>query len=449
MFTFPENWSAMTPEAKREARFRSWMAAPIEFANPEAEANYKKRTQMIKDVIQLRIPERVPILPWTGVYPAHYAGITVQEAMYDYDKLGAAWKKYNADFQFDCLVTTGLIGPGKVFDILDYKQYNWPGHGTPPDTSYQCVEDEYMYAGEYDALINDPSGYFMRTFLPRIFGSLGPWSMLAPFTDLIELPFIGLSLIPMGTPPVQQALKSFMEAGQATLEWIGASGAIDGEIVATWGLPGNIGGISKAPFDILGDTLRGTRAIMLDMYRRPAKLLEAMERLVPVAIEMGVRFATASNNPMVFIPLHKGADGFMSNRDFEKFYWPTLKAVVLGLIAEGTVPYLFVEGGYNQRLDIITDPDIPAGSTAWLFDQSEMKEVKKRFTGWACFGGNVPGSLLKAGQPHEVEAYVKKLIDECAGDGGYILCNGAVMDDATPENVRAFAETGKTYGVYS
>jgi uroporphyrinogen-III decarboxylase len=173
-----------------------------------------------------------------------------------------------------------------------------------------------------------------------------------------------------------------------------------------------------------------------------------MERIVPIAVEMGVRYATASDTPMVFIPLHKGADGFMSNKDFEKFYWPTLKAVMLGLINEGTVPYLFVEGGYNQRLDIITDPDIPAGHTIWLFDHTDMKEVKKRLSGWACFGGNVPGSMLKAGKPEEVEDYVKGLIDGVAQDGGYILANGAVLDDATPENLHALIDTGKKYGVY-
>jgi uroporphyrinogen-III decarboxylase len=173
-----------------------------------------------------------------------------------------------------------------------------------------------------------------------------------------------------------------------------------------------------------------------------------MERIVPIAVEMGIRYATVSDTPMVFIPLHKGADGFMSNKDFEKFYWPTLKAVLLGLINEGTVPYLFVEGGYNQRLDLITDPDIPAGHTIWLFDHTDMKEVKKKLGGWACFGGNVPGSLMKAGTPPEVENYVKKLIDEVAQDGSYILANGAVLDDSTPENLHALIDTGKAYGVY-
>jgi uroporphyrinogen-III decarboxylase len=161
-----------------------------------------------------------------------------------------------------------------------------------------------------------------------------------------------------------------------------------------------------------------------------------------------VRSASTNHNPVAFIPLHKGADGFMSNKDFETFYWPTLKAVVLGLIAEGVVPYLFVEGGYNQRLDIIADPDIPAGTTIWIFDQSDMREVKKRFTGWACFGGNVPVSLLKAATPQEVSDYVKRLIDEVGQDGGYILSTGAVLDDAEAENLHAMIDTGKEYGKY-
>ncbi len=448
MFVAPENWNKLSLKERQEARIQSWAGANIPFASPEAEQGYRQRAQMIKDVIQLKKPERIPIIPWWGVYPAHYAGITVQEAMYDYDKLGKAWKKFNADFMPDGLVSAALIGPGKVFDMLDYKIYRWPGHGTPPDTSYQCVEGEYMASDDYDAFITDPSNYFMRRYLPNVLGALSPWQLLGPWTDIIEFPFVGMGLIPVGIPDVQAAFKTFLEAGQVVMEWIMAVGEIEGASVAGLGLPSSIGGFTKAPFDTLGDTLRGTRGIMLDMYRQPDKLLAALDRLVPIAIEMGVRNGTANNNPLIFMPLHKGADGFMSNKDFEKFYWPSLKAVILGLIEAGLVPYLFVEGGYNQRLDIIADPDIPAGHTVWMFDQTDMKEVKRKLGGWACFGGNVPGSLLKAGTPNEVANYVKKLIDDVAGDGGYILANGAVLDDSTPENVHALINTGKQYGVY-
>jgi uroporphyrinogen-III decarboxylase len=441
------NWSKLSPTEKLEKRFAEWLAPQgLQFASPEAEHAYKDRIRMVKDVVQLKKPARVPVCPSVGFYPFAYAGVTAQEAMYDYDKLGFALKKFHADFQPDSLSVSPIYGPGKVFEMLDYKLYRWPGHGVPATIPYQCVEAEYMHADEYDHFIRDPSDFFMRAYLPRVFGALDPWKMLAPFTDILELPFLGGFMVPVGIPPVQESFKKLLEAGQASMDWIQACLAIDGEAMSTLGIPPLIGGFTKAPFDTLGDTLRGTRAIMLDMFRQPEKLLAALERLVPIAIEMGVRSSTTNNHPVAFIPLHKGADGFMSNKDFETFYWPTLKAVILGLIEAGVVPYLFVEGGYNQRLDIIADADIPAGTTIWIFDQTDMKEVKKRFTGWACFGGNVPVSLLKAGTPHQVEAHVKGLIDDVAQDGGYILSTGAVLDDAQAENLHAMIETGKEYG---
>ena len=79
-------------------------------------------------------------------------------------------------------------------------------------------------------------------------------------------------------------------------------------------MPGFAGGATKAPYDILGDTLRGTRGLMLDKFRRPEKVLEACERLVPLAIDWGVRACDINKHPIVFIPLHKGADGFLSTR---------------------------------------------------------------------------------------------------------------------------------------
>jgi uroporphyrinogen-III decarboxylase len=138
----------------------------------------------------------------------------------------------------------------------------------------------------------------------------------------------------------------------------------------------------------------------------------------------------------------------MSDANFKTFYWPTLKALIVGLIEQGCVPYLFVEGGYNHRLDVIADSGIPPGKTIWMFDQTDMRAVKKKFGSWACFGGNVPVSLLKAGTPQEVRDYVKRLIDECAPDGGFILSTGAVVDDARAENLHALIDAGKEFGVY-
>ena len=134
-------------------------------------------------------------------------------------------------------------------------------------------------------------------------------------------------------------LKKLAEAGDAAMEWLQAAMAADGRVMATLGIPQTAGGATKAPYDILGDTMRGTRGLMLDKFRQPENVKAAMERLVPQAIDWAVRSNNMTGNPIVFIPIHKGADGFMSDADFEELYWPTFKAVLLGLIEEGLVPW--------------------------------------------------------------------------------------------------------------
>jgi len=439
----------LTREQKFEARFAEWAAQPIQFATLEAEAAYKERVQMWKDVIRLKKPVRVPFLMLPGIHPFLHAGITTEEGMYDYEKMSAAFKKYNEEFRTDTVVSCGMVGSGPLFDILDYKLYQWPGRGVAPTASYQALEGEFMKDDEYDLLINDPTDFFMRYYLPRVFNALAGWATLGPLTDITELPFTGPYMIGAGLPPAVKAWETMLEAGREALKWASFVGATDGYSIATFGLPAFIGGACKAPFDTLGDTLRGTRAIMLDKFRQPKKVLAAMERLVPLAIASGVRQATAAKVPFIFIPLHKGADGFMSDKDFKTFYWPTLKAVIIGLINEGIVPYLFVEGGYNQRIEVIAqDPDIPVGSTLWIFDKTDMNEVKRLWGGWACFGGNVPASLLSTGSAKDVRAYCERLIDAVARDGGFVLAPGAVVDHCTAENMHAMIDTCHEYGIY-
>ena len=257
--------------------------------------------------------------------------------------------------------------------------------------------------------------------------------------------FSAVNFIPFGMPDVQEALQALMEAGNEAVKWIGYVGTHDKEVTAA-GFPAFFGGGTKAPFDIIGDTLRGTRGMMMDIFRRPEKILEAVEALTPIAIKMGATAARNNGNPIVFMPLHKGADGFMSDEQFRRLYWPSLKEVMLGLVEQGCVPFLYAEGGYNSRLEVIKE--FPAGKVLWGFDQTDMSKVKENLGGVACVGGNMPIDLLSVGKAEQVREYAKKLIETVGGDGGYIMMSGAVIDEAKPENVKAMIEATKEYGVY-
>ncbi len=441
-----ENWAKLPSEVKLESMFDSWATKQkINFISPDAEKAYRERVARIKDVVQLKVPDRVPIYSNIGFFPAYYAGISPEEAMYDYDKLIPAWREYILDLQPDVHGGSAIPGPGKAFEILDYKLYLWPGHGTPSDTPYQCIEAEYMKADEYDALIQDPSDFLFRIFLPRIFGALEPFKKFDTLTHLIELPYTGSYLISYGRPDVQSALKTLMAAGEEAVRWRKAVATCNKAVVEA-GYPLLGGGWSKAPFDALADTLRGTRGIMLDMYQQPDKLLEALERLTPLMLRLGTEGALSSGRPLVFIALHKGSDGFMSDKQYQTFYWPTFKKLILGLVNKGLVPFIFAEGSYDTRLETIKD--IPRGKTIWHFDFTDMAKAKEVLGNTACIAGNVPISLLNTGTPDEVKDYCQKLIDVAGKNGGFIMTSGGVIDKAKPENVRAMIEFTKEYGKY-
>ncbi|MFA5309994.1 MAG: uroporphyrinogen decarboxylase family protein [Dehalococcoidales bacterium] len=440
-------WKNMTPDERQEAMFAKWISPDgAKYASPQAEKDYKARATRIKDAIQMKKkPDRVPLFILPSFWPATYVGLTPKDVMYDYDKNSMAYKKFIVDFKPDGHLGAATPGPGKFFDVMDYKLYSWPGHGVKPEASYQANEGEYMLADEYDDLIEDPSNYFYKAYLPRVFGALEPFRQIPTVTGILEMYGVALSFIPFGLPPVQAAYQTLLKAGEESLKYAGSLGAFGADIMAQ-GYPTIVAGYSKAPFDVIGDTLRGTKGVIMDMYRQPDKLLKALDIMTPIMIKMGVNSAKSAGNPFIFMPLHKGGDGFLSDTQYKKFYWPSFRKVLLGLIDEGVVPLPAAEGGYNQRLDVIKD--IPKGKTCWIFDDTDMAKAKQTIGQVACIAGNVPSGMLNLGTPKTVDDYIKKLINDCAGGGGYIVSNGAFFDEAKVENVHAMTDATLKYGVY-
>ncbi len=234
--------------------------------------------------------------------------------------------------------------------------------------NFQFVENEYMKADEYNDLIRDPSDFWFRIYLPRVFGAFEPFRMFQPMTDIFEIISV-LQLMPLASPQIQDTLQRMLEAGREFQKM--------GEITTPYNILGQAMGfpaapmlIAKAPFDILGDTLRGTSHIMMDIYRRPDKVLEACDKLADLTINSILSSPITPGSLTVFFPLHKGADGWMSQKQFETFYWPSLKKVMDAFIAEGLIQSLFAEGGYNSRLDYFKG--FPKGTVTLLFDKTDI-----------------------------------------------------------------------------
>ena len=409
---------------------------------------YQEREKRFNDAVQLKVPDRVPMAPHFLFFGAKYGGLNCQEAMYDYDRLAEATRKAVVDFDLDAYLNPfPLISLGPVMEMLGYRQFKWPGHGVSVDSTYQYVEQEYMTADEYDAFLNDPTDYILRTYIPRILGALEPLKMLPyiPGVSYFVGPLLFLSAS-LAMEPVAQALGTLARAGQESLKMMSRAEALDKEM-AELGFPSMVGSYGWAPFDCIGDHFRGTTGIMLDMYDRPEKLLALMDKITPAIIGTAVWLVQQVGIPRCFIPLHKGLDGFMSPKQFETFYWPTLKQVILALIDQNIVPIVLWEGDCTSRLETIAD--IPKGKAIYFFEGTDMHRAKEVLGGKVCIMGLMPSWILCTGSPQEVRDYCKRLIDVVGKDGGYILNGGVgIPDEARPENVKAMVDFAKEYGVY-
>jgi hypothetical protein len=441
-----KSWADMTPEEKRAARIDRWRNPDIEWASPEAEGEYKARVDRLLAAINLEKPDRVPVHLQTGFWPADYSGMSVYEAMTDAPRAAEAWKKFNLEFLPDAIASPASYSlPAEMYELLDYRLYSWPGHGTQKGASYQYNENEWMTPEDYDHLISDPTDYMLRVYLPRTVGAFSGFEHLSSLFDFVELPFVPANVGGWDTPSMTTGLDRISQAARIARSWSGIIGNSMVELM-TAGMPIYWAGATKAPLDILGDSLRGLRGLIFDLYRRPDKVLAACERLVPVALNWVLRRPSGLATPIIIMPLHKGGDGFMSQEQFETFYWPTLRAVVMGLVSEGVIPVMFAEGKYDSRLETVSD--LPSGSTIWLFDQTDMEHAKKTIGKVACIQGNVPLSLLHAGTAEAVAKRTRQLIDVAGEGGGFILDMGAIADKGNANNLRAMIDTAKTYGIY-
>jgi len=439
--------SQLTPEEKKARRLDEWLNPQVQFAGPDEERLYKQRAQRIIDALNVKEPDRVPVFTNAiGSVPAYENGLDYRAVSYDYEKLAQAWERFNEKHaaDLDSYFLPGMIFPSKVLDIIGYRLYNWPGHGLPDNArGFQYVEGEYMKAEEYDSFLKDPSDFWLRTYLPRISGIFEPFRALKPLTHIIELPMTDFASLAL--PDVQASFQALIDAGKEYGKYAQITRPYVLKAI-TSGYPMISSGYCKAPFDTLGDTLRGTKGIMMDMYRRPDKVLAAIERITDITIETTIRSAEKMKNIMITFPLHKGADGWMNQKQFETFYWPSLKKVVNALNNEGFIVQLFAEGKFDSRLDSVNE--FAKGFVTWRLDQTDMAQAKKALGNNCCIWGNIPTSLLVTGTPDQVRERCRETIEICAPGGGYILCPGASADEIKIENLKAMVQAAREYGVY-
>ncbi len=415
-----------------------------EQAGKTVEQLYAERAKRVKDVIELRQPDRVPFSLF--IEPHIYCGMPKSAAYYDPVAFKRAMRTITVDLEPD-MCQSGLPSSGAAMTELDVKNRIWPGGPKPPDFEYQFIEGEYMKADEYDMFLNDPSGFMIRRYLPRVYGTLMPLTKLPPLDSM----YMGLEgLTPLfASPEFLNMARHLAKAGRHVEEFRKTLGDTN-EDLAQLGFPPFarfvIGGVGGAPFDTVSSFLRGMKGSMLDMDRQPEKLLRACEVILERRIAQAIPADPNERDypQRVGMPLWRGDPVFMSEAQFKKFYWPGLKKSLQTHVDLGYVPVPFFEAPFGDRLECLLE--LPKGKVLPSIDAADAVRAKEILGGHLGLLIHCPNTF-KISSLNQVESYVKDLIDKCGKKGGLIIAL-RMPDEARIEDMQAMLKSLKEYGRY-
>jgi len=412
-------------------------------ANKSVEQLYAERLTRVKAAAACEPCDQVPVFGPFQKYPYQFAGVSFKDAMNDYALARDACHKFVDYFQPDVDFGPIFAYPAKGMELLGWKEFRWPGHGLSADTMYQYIEGEYLKADEYDELITDPSDFMMRKWAPRQFTSMAGFESTIPWRRFMWSGWMNLPFF-WSTPEFQETLRQITTGSEEVGKWWASQFQYWGEVKAK-GIPMAFAGWDWPPFDILGDTLRGTHNILADMRRRPSKLHDALKVCTQIFVEYGSGAAGAELS-FVWVWVHKSTREFMSDAQFGEFYWPYLRQGLMALIDKGITPVIYWEADWESRFK--HGCDIPAGKIVYHLSNTNFERAWDALGGQVCLMGNVPNVMLLGGTPDDVKAYCKKMIDYTKGKPGLIIDPAVMLDEARPENLKAMFDFTREYGKY-
>ncbi|MBR6350124.1 MAG: hypothetical protein IKR67_06215 [Lachnospiraceae bacterium] len=414
---------------------------------PENKAKFDAKVKRVEDAIALKEPDMVPIKPSAAIFPVLDAGYTNAQSIYD-ETLEIYRKsifKYLNDFDPDCGIGVGnhYAGQGHLMEMMSPKNMRWagmPGNVIDDNSIQQYIEYPFLEDDEFDYFFSDRTGWMLTKALPRLSTVTEP---LAGFKfNHSSRGIEDLSAV-LSKPEIKDMIQKLWEINEARAVF-GKKAAAFAQEVEDAGYPIFLGGGAAVPFDSYSDFYRGTLNSLADLYERP----EDVERFIDEQQEKTLAAIRATkginDGKHVFMALHKGMDGFMSDEHYEHFYWRHLKEIIETIIEVGKVPYIYTEGKYNSRLKYLAD--VPPGKVFYHFETVDMAEAKKILGGIACISGCMSHTTLNFGTPEQVRDEAKYLIDTCAPGGGFIFETSSGLDYCSHKNVEVMFETVREYG---
>lgn len=382
-----------------------------------------ERNQLFSDYYNNITPKRMPVA--FGIHAfiaAELKGIDLKELQFNYSLLSEVSDEISQMFYSDTCPFKSIGMNSRIpgcYQAIDSQTFKMGNNGF-----MQHPEVEGMKIEEYDELIEDPYKCILEKILPRQHKALSAKNGIRR-TLAIDM---------MRSEDARQRSLSAPYSAALTEKYGYYSGA-----------PRGSGGFTAAPYDFLGDQLRGFSNISTDIRRSRKKVAEACEALLPLMFRLGIP-ATPHAEGSVGMPLHMPP--YMREKDFAEVWLPTFLKLVRQFSAKGARISAFCEQDWMRYMDYLQE--FPAGSIL-KFEYGDPKRIKEKLGNKILISGLFPVLLMRTGTTEQVTDKAKELLDVLLPGCGYIMefdKNPLTLNDLKMDNFRALTEFLHEYAVY-
>lgn len=369
----------------------------------EMHALWQERFERIKKAINLEPVDRPPVIYMGVAFAPRYMGMSIADFCEDpeaalnvtlaaMDKIGG-WDGAN------------LPGGGRITPALTsmwLSRLLVPGRDLPSDSLWQVKEAEVLTVEDYDTILNKGWSAFLQEYLPRVID-------LHEFMDFVH----------WNMQNAQRRWELYRDKGYVIV--------CDAAVNVT------------IPFEYLCGG-RSMTKFFFDLYRMPDKVQAVMD----VILEDLLAQIKAAPRPAgiggTWLGGWRAASAMVAPKLWDRFVWPYYLKLVEALVDQGITPVLHWDQDWTR--DLVRLQELPAKKCILNPDgMTDVKKFKELVGDRMAMMGDVPASMLAAGTPDDVHAYVEDLIQTFGGTG-LLVCPGCDAPiNARPENMQAIVDT--------
>lgn len=369
---------------------------------------YLDRIEKIKKTI-ISENDKVTTCYMGGATPAAHMGVVMADFAGDpdvnLDTTLAYINEINDIAPIDCLnIGAGGAKMNVGLSMLWLSKIKMPGVELPVESLWQVAEKKVMQDEDYDLVIEKGLDALVQKILPQVL-------------DMREF-------------------EEFIEYNQK-------NGQKNAEKVISNHYPSVNGGNASPPFEMLCGA-RSMSIFFMDCYKNFDKVKEAIDVMLPSAIENMVTSVKQTQSMGTWIGGWRGASALVSPKIWDALVWPTLYKMGMTCIDNDIIPTFHLDQNWDR--DIERFLELPAKKCIINTDgMTDLRNLRKKLGHHVAIMGDVPPQLLATGTPQQVTDYVNRLLDDIGIQGVFLTPGCDAPANAKFENMVAMYKAGVEY----